>query len=128
MSNGEEKIAKILAKERITFQREVVLPYVKRKQPLRYDFGIFNDKKELVALIEFNGLQHYKQVPHFQKTRQDFEKQKEYDRIKISASLARGTPLYIIPYTDEWQINSSKDIFQEKYLAKSKWHNDLWSL
>ena len=128
MSRGEERIATILTRNHIRFQREVMLPYVKRKKPLRYDFGIFNNQNQLIALIEFNGKQHYQQVKNFQKTHQDFEKQKEYDRIKISASLARGIPLYIIPYTEEEQLFGPADIFQERFIAKNKWHNDLWPL
>lgn len=128
MSKGEERIAKILARNNIKYQREVVLPYVQRKQPLRYDFGIFDQNNQLIALVEFNGEQHYHQVKHFQKTHKDLEKQKEYDRIKISASLARGIPLYIIPYTEEENLFSPQDIFQQRFIARSKWHNDLWRL
>ena len=125
MSKGEERIAKILARHGYNFKREVVLPNVQRKQPLRYDFGIYDRNGNIVALIEFNGAQHYRQVQKFQKTQRDLDKQKEYDRIKISAALARNIPLFIIPYTEEENLFDPKDIFQDKFKAKTKWHNDL---
>lgn len=123
MSKAEDKIVGILSRAGIELAREVIIPGVRRKQMLRYDVGIYENGK-LRALIEVQGEQHYHQVKIFQPKISDFQKQQEHDRIKISACLARGIPLYIIPYYDLDKIISIDDIFQQKYLAKSKWHND----
>jgi hypothetical protein len=32
---------------------------------LRFDFGIYNDRNELLLLIEYNGIQHYSAVDFF---------------------------------------------------------------
>ena len=32
--------------------------------------------------------------------------------------------MYINPYWEKENIKTSKDIFQDKFLVKSKWHND----
>lgn len=123
VSKGEDYIASLLSRAGYKFAREVIIEGVKRKQALRYDFGIYSNG-ELQSLIEVQGQQHYVQVKMFQPTRADFTRYQEHDRIKISACLARGIPLYIIPYCDLETIQSAQDIFQDKYLAKSKWHND----
>jgi len=34
-------------------------------RPLRFDFAIFDDDGTLVALIEYNGKQHYEPSPKF---------------------------------------------------------------
>lgn len=123
MSKGEEQIAKLLSREHYKYAREVTIAGVRRHQSLRYDFGVYK-KDKLSALIEVQGEQHYHQVKLYQPTKTEFTKQQEYDRIKISACLAREIPLYIIPYCDLPTIEKASDIFQDKYLAKTKWHND----
>lgn len=123
VSKGEDYIASLLSRAGYEFAREVTIEGVKRKQLLRYDFGVYSNGV-LQSLIEVQGQQHYVRVNVFQPTRADFTRYQEHDRIKISACLARGLPLYIIPYCDLDSIQSAQDIFQDKYLAKSKWHND----
>ena len=99
MSKGEDYIASLLSRADYKFAREVSIEGVRRKQALRYDFGIYSNG-ELQSLIEVQGQQHYVQVKMFQPTHTDFTRYQEHDRIKISACLARGLPLYIIPYCD----------------------------
>ena len=125
MSSYEEKVIKILKKEKIKFQREKTFFYLK-KGKYRFDFFIPNYNGAQL-LIEVNGEHHYHQVKQFQKTRQDFLKQKERDRKKISYCLAHRIDLYIIPYWDIDKINSAKDLFNPMYKARSCWHCDLFS-
>ena len=125
MSSYEEKVIKILKKEKIKFQREKTF-FDLKKGKYRFDFFIPN-YKGAPLLIEVNGEQHYHQVKKFQKTRQDFLKQKERDRKKISYCLAHRIDLYIIPYWDIDKINSAKDLFNPMYKARSCWHCDLFS-
>lgn len=123
MSSYEEKIIKVLKKEKIRFQREKTFSDLK-KGKYRFDFYI-PDYHGAPALVEVNGVQHYKQVKKFQKTRQDFLAQKERDRKKISYCLAHRIDLYIIPYWDIDKIDSAKTLFNPAYKAHSRWYCDF---
>lgn len=124
MSKLEEKIENILILNKINFIREYSFSDVKRYFPLRFDFAII-ENNQIKQLIEVQGEQHYKYSPYFHSNLKDFKIYQENDRKKISACLAKEIPLYCIPYYDIDLINSISDIFQEKYLAKTKFHNDL---
>lgn len=124
MSKGEERIAKLLAGANYSFDREYIIHDVKGKKPLRYDFAVFDKQHNLRCLIEFEGRQHYEYTPYFHENRQAFARYQEHDRVKINACLARSIPLYIIPFTEEENLNFAENLFQEKFLPKSRWHND----
>ena len=63
----------------------------------------------------------------FFKTKSDFLKAQERDRIKISYALSHNIDMYIYPYFDMPQ--TTDDLFLEKYHAHSKFHNDtVWRL
>ena len=48
----------------------------------------------------------------------------EHDRRKISYALANDIKIYIIPYWEISKITVARQLFQEKYLAKTRWKND----
>lgn len=48
----------------------------------------------------------------------------EHDRRKISYALANKIKIYIIPFWEIDKITSADQLFQEKYLARSRWKND----
>lgn len=118
-SNLEEKIITILKKEKIKFQREKTYPDLKFGY---YRFDFFLPQYNL--LIEVDGAQHYKFSKLFHKKRQDFLKAQERDRRKNSYALSHNIPLYRIPYFEIENINTFKDILQDKFLVKDKWHCD----
>lgn len=119
MSKLEEKIMNILREDKIPFIREKIFSDL-RAGNLRYDFYLSTHN----ILIEINGFQHYKYVPKFHHKYNDLAHYQENDRYKISYALAHSIPLYIIPEWEIKYIKNSSDLFQEKFLAKSKWHND----
>ena len=121
MSSYEEKIIKILKKDRIKFEREKTFSDLSRGH-LRFDFEIYAPGGRV--LCEVNGEQHYRRVNKFQKTYSEFLAQQERDRKKISYCLARNIPLYVIPFWELDSINSSTDLFNPKYLARNRWKND----
>lgn len=123
-SAGEQKIAEILRKSKITFEREKTFSDLKGFgiANLRYDFYLPDYNGEEI-LIEFQGLEHYKRVDYFQKEEADFKRRQIYDEKKISYSLANKIPLYCIPYWVQNDLNEVKDLFQENFLAKTKNHN-----
>ena len=118
-SKGEEKIIKILKENNIKFIREKTFEDL-NKGNLRYDFYL----PDRNIAIEYDGPQHFQQVEYFQKTRQDFLKAQERDRRKNNYALAHGIPLYRIPYWEMDNLNCIEDLFQEKFLVRSKYHND----
>lgn len=115
MSSYEEYIMKILMSNKIDFEREKTFKDLQNGL-YRYDFYL-SDKK---CIIEVDGEYHFKQI----RSRQDFLKQKENDRRKNSYCLANKITLYRIPYWDIKKIKTPEDIFQDKYIVKTKWHND----
>lgn len=124
-SKGEQKIAKLLRQHKICFKEEVEFKNLKsyKNVPLRFDFAIFENKK-LVALIEFDGIQHYKYVPYFHKNKLGFMKSRELDRKKNQYCLCNNIPLIRIPYWD-LDIFTFKDIFLKKeYRVINKYHID----
>ncbi len=70
------------------------------EQPLSYDYGLYKNDS-LIALIECQGIQHYKPVELFGGKSQ-FEKQKMHDELKREyAKDYLKVPLLEIPYTEE---------------------------
>lgn len=58
-SKGEFQIEQLLKEHNVNFQREYSFENLKDKLSLRFDFAIFNNKNELLGLIEYQGEQHY---------------------------------------------------------------------
>lgn len=123
MSKGEEKIAYILKKAHIKFIREKTFRDL-RQGLYKFDFFI----PHMNMVIELDGEQHFKHVKYFHKTRKDFLAAKERDRRKNSYCLSHGIYLYRIPFWELDNINSFKDITQNKFRVLSKFHNDNLSI
>lgn len=122
MSKGENKITDLLNQAGIKFQREKSFSDLKHGL-FRYDFYIPNLDGG-PAIIEFNGEQHYHFVGKFFRTRRDWQKTQEHDRRKISYALANKIKIYIIPFWEIDKITTARQLFQEKYLARTRWKND----
>lgn len=118
MSSYELLITNILKKEKIQFLREKTFKDLK-KGAYRFDFYIKNYKGRNV-LVEVDGEQHFKPIYG----RQAFLKGQEHDRRKNSYCLANNLELYRIPYWEIKNIKKVEDLIQEKFLVKSRWHND----
>lgn len=56
----------------------------------------YND--ELRLAFEYQGIQHYQQVPHFHRNPDDFESQKERDRLTFARCAYAEITLILIPY------------------------------
>lgn len=116
-SHYENFISDLLQKSHIDYQKEVSYTDL-RGGRFRYDFSTPH------GLIEVNGQQHYYEVFG---GRSGLLKQQEHDRRKISYALANCIPLYIIPFWDIYSLTNAHELFQDKYHAKSRWHNDeVW--
>ena len=122
MSKGEDKIVDLLNRARISFVREKSFSDLKHGL-FRYDFYI-PCLDGGPAIIEFNGEQHYHFVKRFYRTPREWRKMQEHDRRKISYALANGIKIYIIPFWEIGNIFSAQELFQEKFLARTRWKND----
>lgn len=122
MSKGEDKIVDLLNALGVKYIREKTFSDLKHGL-YRYDFYI-PSLDGAPTIIEFNGEQHYHFVKKFYKNRADFLKAQAHDRQKISYALANRIKIYIIPFWEIDEISTAKQLFQDKYLAKSRWKND----
>lgn len=101
-SKGEEKIAEILTKMNIKFEREKRFEDCKNKRPLPFDFFL-TDRN---IIIEYDGEQHFK--PKFNK--ESFENIRLTDKIKNIYCKEKNIKLIRIPYTE---FNNIEQILEE---------------
>lgn len=116
MSGYESYIISIFKKEKVSFVREKTFSDL-RDGKFRFDFYIHGARP---IIIEVDGEQHFKPIYG----RQNFLKGQEHDRRKNSYCLANNISLYRIPYWEIKNIKTFSDMTQNKFLVKTKWHND----
>ena len=116
-SSYEEKVIKILHRACIKFEREKTYNDLKNGK-YRYDFYIPSSN----IILELDGQYHFFEI----RGRAALKKQQEHDRQKNAYALAHNIKLYRIQYWDfdNGKINTTFDLFNNKYLVTSKWHND----
>lgn len=119
MSSYELAILQILKKEKIEFEREKSFKDLYRG---KYRFDFYLPARQVC--IEIDGEQHFIRNKKFHKWQKDFEKMQEHDRRKNSYCLAHNIKLYRIPYWEIKNIKCFNDIFNQKFLVTSMWHND----
>lgn len=120
MSSLEQVVYNLLVQANFRFEQEKQFKDCYNGY-YRYDFFL----PDLNCCIELNGAQHYQYTKIFHKNKSEFTKAQERDRRKISYCLARDIKLYCVPY---WEIDSIKtinDLFNDRFLAKTKFHNDI---
>lgn len=93
-SKGERKIMNFLDLKNIQFEKEKIFPWSDNK---RYDF--FLPKYNL--LIEYNGIQHYKETNYFL----SLEQQQQIDKFKKEKAIQQGYNFLVIPYTEYKNID-----------------------
>jgi hypothetical protein len=101
-SFGENFIEKFLIDNNINYESQKSLVGCKNKYPLRFDFYL----KKHNTVIEFNGLQHYSEIPYYHKGKFNFEYQKEIDLIKKEYCLKNNIKFIEIPYWKKDNIES----------------------
>lgn len=95
-SKGERAIMEYLNNNNINFTKEKVFEWSNLK---RYDFYL----PEYNLLIEYNGLQHYKEVPTF---KIPLKEQQAIDKWKEEMAIKNNYKILIIPYTEYNNINN----------------------
>lgn len=105
-SKGEKLVESILKKNNFTFTPQDKFDECRNKLPLPFDFGVY-DNDELIALIEYQGIQHYKPVDFAGRGEEwaqgSFERIQQNDNIKRKFCKENNIPLIEIHYslTDE---------------------------
>lgn len=110
-SKGNAEIKQLLQKHNIKYQDEFLIQY--KQHNYKFDFAILEGQK-VIRLIEFDGEQHYKEVPLF---KEGLEKIQERDEEKNQWAKEHNIPLVRIPYWERDSITLDI-IFGDKYLVK----------
>lgn len=123
MSRGEKRIAKILEREGLNYKRERAFSDCKgyRGRVLRFDFYIEHPELGWV-LLEYHGQQHYKFIPYFHKKERKFLYQRQIDTRKCSYALAHDIPMFVIPFIEYENLETTKDLFKDKFRVHSRQH------
>lgn len=107
-SKGERFISDYLTNKNISFTAQVRFNDCKHKLPLPFDFGIIDKNKKIIALIEYDGQQHFK--PSRFKTSTTQEQAEENlkqtqlrDQIKNQYCKENNIPLLRIKYNEDIQ-------------------------
>lgn len=111
-SKGETAIGNWLEKHEIKYQTQYRIKECRDRRQLPFDFALFNGDN-LVALIEYDGEQHYRPVDVYD-GKKGFELTKKRDEIKNCFCKENNLPLIRIPYWDFDNI----DTILEKELSK----------
>lgn len=101
-SAGEIKIKNILEENNILYQQQYRIADFNMYAP--FDFAIFNEKGDLIKLIEYDGEQHFRSIEYFG-GEEKFKLQQERDAAKNDYCNTHAIFLDRIPYTDYDNIN-----------------------
>lgn len=93
-SSSEQKTKEFLERNKINFIQEKTFNDLKFINCLRYDFYL----PDFNLLIELDGEQHFKWVPHFDKNIEKFEERKIKDEMKNQYAKENNINLLRIPY------------------------------
>jgi hypothetical protein len=113
-SHGEIEIAKWLELHGFKFETEYKFDDCKYIKPLPFDFAVFKEDGSLLTLIEFQGLQHYRNIRHFNNIT-GFFKRNINDNIKKNYCEKNHIPLIVISY---WEFDRIDEILSEFFLKE----------
>lgn len=110
-SSGEVKTENILSQMNCNYCTQYRITDCKLKQTLPFDFAVFDNNNQLLALIEYQGDIHFK-VTGGWNTEERLQEQQKRDEIKRTYCNQHNIKLIEIPYTDY-------DILDIDYLRKA---------
>lgn len=99
-SKGEKTISNYLKINNINFESEYKIAECKEKDPLPFDYAIFDAEGNLQFLIEYQGEQHYQFVKLFHEDTDGFVDRILYDSTKRAFCEFEHIYLLEIPYTE----------------------------
>lgn len=104
-STGENAVNEFLVEKNVNFTTQYSFEDCKNLSRLRFDFVIFNKDSDLICLIEFDGVQHFKPIGYFG-GEEGFLKQQEKDKIKNEYCKENNIPLLRIPHWEAENVSS----------------------
>ena len=110
-SIGEIRLEEILSQMNINYCSQYRIKDCKYKKTLSFDFAIFNDDNQLLALIEYQGDIHFKTTGGWN-TEEELQARQSRDEAKRQYCKEHNIKLVEIPYTDY-------DILNQDYLRKA---------
>ncbi len=121
ISKGELKIRQFLLEHKIIFEYQYKFDDCRNINPLPFDFAIFDDKNNLICLIEYDGEQHFRPVCFggisMEKAIENFKETKINDNIKNMYCQQNDISLFRIPY---WEFNDIENILCKKLLNNER--------
>ena len=113
-SKGEKSIKIYLEGLNISYVQQYRIFKCRSKNPLPFDFAVFDKQNNLRSLIEFDGQQHYKPVTFGGISKKQaeiaFQQSQFRDQIKNTYCKQNSIPLLRIPY---YNIDTIPDILSE---------------
>jgi len=100
LSKGEQMVGKMLKVFNLHYTIQEKFDDCRHIQRLPFDFAVYTPHGKLLALIEFDGEQHFKAVKAFG-DKKAFLRRLRNDKIKDDFTKAKGIPLLRIPYFEE---------------------------
>lgn len=113
LTKGERKIYEYLEKQNINSNQQQTFEDCVHINKLRFDFSILGSDNDVIALVEFDGKQHFEPVEYFG-GEDSFKLQQLKDQIKNDYCEKNNIPLLRIPYWDEKNIDCILDEFIQK--------------
>ena len=100
-SKGEAIISRILEENNINYAKQFYFNDLTNKEGYKYyfDFGILDNNKNLLYLIEYDGIQHFSVLHQFSKNKDSLFIIQNRDKIKNDYCFNNNIPLIRIPYT-----------------------------
>lgn len=124
-SMGEYRLNNILTRNNIFYETQKKFEKCKSTFEMPFDFAIYNNQKELLYLIEYDGDIHFEYRETGWNTKEAFIKRVKNDSAKNKYCLDNNISLYRIPYYDLNSLNKIEDILQDKYLVKQINHYNI---
>lgn len=112
-SVGNTTINLYLTNSQCEFAREYRIAECRDVKPLPFDFAFFKDS-QLIALLEYQGIQHFTCTQHGWDNPDKFEKVQLHDKIKFDYCQKNNIKLYYITYKDNIE-QKLKEILDELY-------------
>lgn len=109
-SKGEKAISQFLDKLHINYQPQFSFEDCRNKEPLPFDFAIFDNDDNIMCLIEYQGEHHYEIVEHFG-GKEKFQIQQKRDEIKRQYCRLNNIKLVEIPY---WEFDNIEKILNKE--------------
>lgn len=110
-SRGEREVRRVLDKYNVTYVSQFKFEDCKNKRALPFDFAIMKEDN-VTALIEYQGIQHYKKTGYF-KGEQKLKYTQRNDEIKAIYCKENNIELIIIPY---WELSNIEKILTKKII------------